>query len=833
MRKLNKPGMHFEIDKGKDEDSNKGQSADIKNDSLNDFLETENILRFIHESINDVVWQMNEELKFTYVSPSVKKITGYSPSEIIGSSLLQYMEQDSINLLVEVLKKRSGKGVSETPYYNEYKVKAKNGKRIYLEISSSPVFNKSNELIGYSGVSRDVTSRKKIEKALDESDERYRRLIMNMDELIAEIDSNGIFTFVNRRYSSILRYKFGELIGTKVVDLVREEQKKNFEEQLTEFFNKKKKSNALWEFKDKNGKYRVFECRGGVYSDDANLSRAIIVSNDVTERVNSEIAIKESHKRLIKAERAAGLGHWELDLKSGMIKGSEGALRIYGVDKSEITFKTIKTFALPEYRERLDEAMDGLIMEQKSYDLEFRIKKKKDKKIIDVHIVAEYDSREQKVFGVIHDITAMKRSELQLQEKNHEIAAQNEEYVSINDELQVRLEELRDFNIRLEEAKEKAEESDRLKSAFLANMSHEIRTPMNSILGFSELLAHKNLSEDKRQRFSGYIHQSGEQLMMLINDIIDISKIESNQLEITRKWCDVNAIMGDTIATHRQSPLFKQKESLSLEFKKCPTNEDLIVFSDPLRLRQIFDNLINNAIKFTSKGLIEIGYSIKENSGKEKEYIEFYISDTGVGIPDKSFSMIFKRFVQADNQGQQAGTGLGLSITKGLVELLGGRIWVESRYGQGSVFYFSHPMLKIEAGKSIKERKNTINSLASLKNRLIFIAEDDAHSYFLIHELLTDTGARLVHFKNGKELLRGVEKEIPDLIILDMNMPIMNGLEAVKQIRKKHSAIPIIAQTAYAMAEEKSACLAAGCDDYIAKPLKATELLRKLDKLMR
>ncbi len=806
-----------------------GILRDISNRKKNELAlaESEKMMRFIHANINDIIWQLDKELNFIYLSPTVKRVTGYSSTELMGTCLLKYMEPESIEKLNQVIEKKIREKVSGLTEYGDYTLRTKSGKKIYMEISSNPIFNISGELTGFSGVSRDVTARNRVEKALKESDERYRRLITHMNELIAEINEEGEFIYVNDAYSSVLRFKASELIGMKVSDLVREEKRNDFDTAFRQFFKNKQEKSALWEFRDKNGHYHFFECRGSVYKGDAGNPRAIVVSSDVSERVKAEHELKASHQRLIRAERVACLGHWELDLNAGKIKASQGARDLYGLDSFEIPYEFIKSIPIPEYRDRLDRAIKELVNGQGPYDQEFRIKNRKDGRIIDIHSVAEYDSESKRVFGIIHDITETKKNEHLLEEKNHEIATQNEENISINEKLQANIEEIQDINIQLEEAIEKAEESDRLKSAFLANMSHEIRTPMNSILGFSELLVHKNLTEEKRQKFSGYILKSGEQLMMLINDIIDISKIESNQLEINWRWCNIDTLIEEVIVSHRQSPLFQQRENLSLVFKKKKGKEDLIIFTDPQRLRQIFDNLLNNAIKFTVEGRIEVLYSISKKSN-----VEFVVKDTGVGIPEKDRFNIFMRFVQADNQKTQMGTGLGLSITKGLVELLGGTIWVDSKQDEGSAFYFTHPMGDGKFFEVEGSFQGPPAAISKFEGKLIYIAEDDSNSYVLLNELLSESGARQIHLKNGKELVRRVLKEVPDLIIVDINMPVMDGIEAVKEIRKQHPEIPIIAQTAYAMAEEREACLDAGCNDYITKPLKAVELYSKVEMLI-
>ena len=378
-------------------------------------------------------------------------------------------------------------------------------------------------------------------------------------------------------------------------------------------------------------------------------------------------------------------------------------------------------------------------------------------------------------------------------------------------------------------AKEKAEMSDRLKSAFLANMSHEIRTPMNSIIGFSDLLTQKGFSEEKKEKFSHMIKNSGEQLMHLINDIIDTSKIESNQLEINKQLFEVNTFMDEIYSIHSLALANANNTHLKIKLKIPVDSEDVLINTDSHRLKQIFNNLIVNAIKFTDSGSIEIGYK----SLKEENSLEFYVKDTGIGIPENQQKKIFERFIQVENQKETRGAGLGLTITKGLVELLGGKIRLESTEGKGSTFYFNLPLRKsVSERRKIDFTEEQTDNTIVLTDKLIYIAEDDIPSYYFIEELLSDTSASLEHAVNGAELIDMVENKLPDLILVDINMPVKDGIAAVKEIRKKNKTIPIIAQTAFAMIHEKEKCLRAGCNDYISKPIEPNDLLKKIKDLI-
>ena len=384
------------------------------------------------------------------------------------------------------------------------------------------------------------------------------------------------------------------------------------------------------------------------------------------------------------------------------------------------------------------------------------------------------------------------------------------------------------MEINLIKEKEKAEESDNLKSAFLANMSHEIRTPMNSILGYSELLSDKDITEEERDRFSVIIANSSNQLMQLINDIIDISKLEANQLKVFMSECNLNEICRNCYYAFINSDLLKAKPGLHLELKLQDKFAGVQTVTDANRLQQVLINLINNAIKFTENGSIEFGYHIL-NDG-ENPMLQFYVKDSGIGIPADKFDQIFERFRQATEDGSHKGTGLGLSISKGIIELLNGSIKVESDPGEGATFSFVIPYVKSSArsSKSVLGQQNL-----DLSDKLIYIAEDDLYSYLYVNQLLKSTNAELVHLNDGNQLMEHLEMRVPDLILLDINMPYKNGFDCLKEIRKRGIDTKVIVQTAYAMSDERERIMHAGADDYLPKPIRKIELFSVIEKALQ
>lgn len=404
-------------------------------------------------------------------------------------------------------------------------------------------------------------------------------------------------------------------------------------------------------------------------------------------------------------------------------------------------------------------------------------------------------------------------------EKNESILKkQNIEYASLNQEYEIQ-------NNILKISKEKAEQSDRLKTAFLANMSHEIRTPMNGILGFSELLKKPNLTGEEQQQYVENIKKSGVRMLNILNDIIDISKIKSGLMEVDIEEFDVNEKM-DCIYN-----LFKpEAESKNLDFsvKKGMSSDEVIIHTDRSKVSSILSNLVKNAIKYCDKGSVKVGYEIKDN------HLEFYVKDTGIGIPIERQKAIFKRFIQADIQDRDArqGAGLGLSIAKAYVKLLGGKIWVESQPEKGATFYFTLPLVANQ-----EEKKVAINEIATNKevirveNLKILIAEDDKISELFISKAIKMFGKEIITVQNGKDAVEFYrDNQDIDLILMDIGMPIMDGYEATRQIREFDKQVIIIAQTAYGLANDREKAIQSGCNDYISKPINKDELYRLINK---
>ncbi|MFX0555691.1 ATP-binding protein [Maribacter sp. CXY002] len=366
--------------------------------------------------------------------------------------------------------------------------------------------------------------------------------------------------------------------------------------------------------------------------------------------------------------------------------------------------------------------------------------------------------------------------------------------------------------LKLEKAYKKAEESDNLKSAFLANMSHDIRTPMNAILGCSELLGNENLDKEEHKKCLQHIKSSGNRLLSLISDIVDISKIDSQQQKLIFDVHNLNHLMYDI---RDQFTLANSDKKIILTLEVALEDNNSCIKTDDKRLNQILSNLLENAFKFTEEGEITFGYSIKDG------FLEFFVKDTGIGIKPENQSIIFKRFGQINNSAAKndSGSGLGMSIVKGLIALFEGEIWLYSELNQGSEFFFKIPYIPYK--NEDKKRPKDIK---------ILVAEDEEINFYLLNIWLKDLGT-VLHAKNGQEAL-DLFYANPDIeiIVMDIRMPILNGLEVTKEIRKSNTTIPIIAHTAYAMNDEAQSIKEAGCTDILIKPAKQKDLICVLEK---
>ena len=384
----------------------------------------------------------------------------------------------------------------------------------------------------------------------------------------------------------------------------------------------------------------------------------------------------------------------------------------------------------------------------------------------------------------------------------------------------------------LRKAKKEAEESDKLKSAFLANMSHEVRTPMNGIMGLAHLLANTDVDSETQQEYVNLILSSGNVLIRLLDDIMDVSRIEANQVVASKENFQLNELIKEVHGFFSTELEMSGKKVLELCYKVALDDASSSINTDRVKLRQILVNLLSNALKFTDTGRIEFGYQLQQDQS-----LLFYVSDTGIGISPEKQKCIFERFVQADDSLSRhfGGSGLGLSICKGFVDLLGGKIWVDSSPNKGAKFYFTIPDVN-QSGKTV-DKPVSLGLKVSDRNwedKTILIVEDDHINYQLLEVVLKRTGVNLLHAVTGMDAVRFCKEQHKiDLVLMDVQLPEMNGFEAIKLIKQSQPDIPIIVQTANSMNEEKNRADEAGCQGFMTKPISLNKFMSEVDKFMQ
>jgi PAS domain S-box-containing protein len=369
--------------------------------------------------------------------------------------------------------------------------------------------------------------------------------------------------------------------------------------------------------------------------------------------------------------------------------------------------------------------------------------------------------------------------------------------------------------------------SDKHKSSFLANMSHEIRTPMNSIIGFSNMLSMKEIPDEQKNEFIQHIQTSSEMLLSLVDDIIDIAKIEAGQLKINKTDCYPRQLIENLSAGFEAYKNRMEKENITIKLNL--PQEEIQLRCDEFRLKQILTNLLSNAIKFTETGEVEVGFAVKN-----QRIVEFYVKDTGIGMSKDELSSVFERYSRSklSEEKKISGTGLGLAICKNLIEMLGGQLWVTSELGVGSCFTFELPYLRV-IDPTFTKKVEPLKEDYNWEGKKILVAEDDENGFVYINQILESTNAQILRARNGKEALDALAfHPAVDIVLMDIQMPVLNGIEATLRIKELFPSLPVIAQTAFAMEGDREKFLSAGCDDYITKPLNSEKLLSKIAQFL-
>ncbi len=719
---------------------------------------------------------------------------------------------DGINLWISVLhpedrehaRERARFAINDvSDYSDEHRIIRPDGTEIFVRSYGRVLRDASKKPISMAGVTIDITAQKHAMDLLKE-----REFWLTESQKRGRIGSFSLDITNNKWITS---HALDDIMGVakdtnKSIQTLNSIIHPNFREEMRDYFNDiviSQKESFDKEFKivkQDTGEARWILGRGGVSEDKDKKTRLMIgTMQDITERKEAEEELRKSNNRINTIiNNLNGVIFSCANDKDRTVRYiSDGIFELTGFEPDELIENKKRAFRsviFPSDQQRVWDDIEDALKKDSTYTIEYRINTSTGAiKWVWERGRGYYEGREIKTIeGFITDITDRKFVEGELIK-----------------------------------AKEKAEESDRLKTAFLHNISHEIRTPMNAIVGFTTLLDTPDLKEELRLQYMDIIYQSSNQLLSIITDIVDISNIEVGQVKVSSGVVNVNALLK---TLHEQFDLKARQQGLHFEYVADLPDDASLIVTDSTKLIQILTNLISNALKFTPKGSIEFGYTCKENN------LEFYVKDTGIGIEKEKHSRIFERFFQVENvyTKQFSGTGLGLAISKAYVELLGGNIWLKSEIGEGSAFFFTLPYDNNPGGKrSAVPKTNHNKEMTKIVGKTILVAEDDRINFLLIREILTKTGVNIIWAANGEEAVDVCKtNDKIDLVLMDIKMPLMDGYEATKIIRGFRPALPVIALTAYAQASDKEKALAEGCVGHISKPVDRALLYSMLQQYL-
>ena len=677
----------------------------------------------------------------------------------------------------------------------------------WLELSAFPVKDETGKVINVIEYVKDITDKRQAQMKLLENEEFISAIANTSPAMIHVFDLRlNKQVYINEAVNNLLGYTPKELIDISSGPedgLMHPDDREHFGKHLQMLRSQKSDSvfETTYRLRHKNGEYRVFKSYERPFQRDTSndVSKIIAVTIDITDQQVVYEDLQATTSRLSNIMKAANDGMWDWYLETGKVIFDPRYYQMAGYEINEFPYH------LDEFSKRVhpddlsntfQTAQDHLEGRTERFIVEFRFKRKDNSWmwILGRGLIAERDEtgKPLRLMGTHTDISELKRIQ--------------------ND---------------LELAKNKAEESDRLKSAFLANMSHEIRTPMNGILGFADLLKREALTDSERNEYINIIQRSGYRMLNTINDIIDLSKIEAGQTDLVLNTRNLNETL---IYLHEFFQPEAEKKALKLSVSLGLKDKEANISTDHEKLTAICSNLLKNALKYTNTGSVEFGYAVSDQK------LIFHVKDSGIGIAKNRQEAIFERFVQEDLSITKAyeGSGLGLSISKGFVELMGGSIWVDSEPGKGSAFYFSIPYVALKP-EAAAEQKVTIktNTMDRLKKLNVLIADDDESTLYYLSEILKTRCNRIIRAKTGTEVV-DICKNQTDIgvILMDIKMPELDGYEATKQIRDFNKDVIIIGQTAYALVGDRQKVLDAGCNDYITKPIDKEELLQKIEKYL-
>ena len=775
----------------------------------------ESYLSAIIENQPGLVWLKDKESRFLAVNKAFAISCGkQNPEELVGKNDLDIWPAEFAEKYRRydfMIMEKGEPSIVEEKIFDKEEIR-------WFETFKTPVFDEQGTIIGTTGYARDITERKRAQDELREKTTLLSGLLASIPDIVFFKDKIGVYLGCNPEFARFVGKDISSIVGSTDYALFSKDIADSFREHDRIMMDQgEPRHNEEWIDYQDGIRILVDTLKAPLRDVDGKVIGILGVSRDITERKRVEETLRENEERTHAIIVSAHDAILMMDNSGNISYWNYAAERIFGYMSGEVIGKNLHELIaperfIPEHQAAFPEFQQTGRGNAIGKTLELMARRKDGHEIdVALSLSAVKIKGEWFAVGIVHDITERKKVEAKLLESNRQ----------------------------LEVAMVQANAANVAKSDFLANMSHEIRTPMNAIIGMADLLGDSALTAEQR-RYVEIFRLAGKNLLILINDILDISKVESGQLIIEHIPYDLFDIVDSTFQI---MSLRASRRNVEINYRLSPDVPQHLQ-GDPTRLRQVLTNILGNAVKFTEKGeiVLTVFPVAGDDSLKPLRFLQFSVQDTGIGISAETIDIIFEKFTQSDSSmtRKHGGSGLGLAISKKLVELMGGRIWVESRQGVGSTFFFTLPLEEALPGDKIVAQPRTSSDETlpddSHPFRLLLV-DDSEDNHFLVQAYLKNANYLIDIAEDGQVAIEKFLANVYDLILMDMQMPVMDGYTATSGIRRlekeegrKHT--PIIALTANALNEDLQKSLDAGCDVHLTKPVRKKDLLETIQKFV-